>query len=53
MQEDCWTLSMCPGWASGFVKLLGVGEWTRGSSQYQVLRLWHPTLDMAEELRTE
>jgi hypothetical protein len=27
--------------------------WTRGSPQYQVFSLWHPMLDMAEDLRTE
>ena len=54
-QEDCWMLST---W-------LQVGIWlyeatdstrrglTRGSPRYQVLSLWHPTLDTAEELRTE
>jgi hypothetical protein len=29
------------------------GWWTRGISRYQVVSLWHPTLDTAEELRTE
>ena len=44
-----------PGWASGCVKLLTPHNWvwTRDSSRYQVLSLWHPPLDMAEELRTE
>jgi hypothetical protein len=44
-----------PGWASGCVKPLTPHRvwWTRGSPRYQVLSLRHPTLDMAEELRTE
>ena len=27
------------------------GGWTRGSPLYQVLSVWYPMLDMAEELR--
>ena len=57
--EDCRTLSMRPrvgiwlfeatdptwrGWGWG---------WTRGSPWYQVLSLRHPTLDTAEEMKTE
>ena len=49
-QEACG-----PRWASGCVRPLAPHSrwWTRGSPRYQVLSLWHPTLDMAEELRTE
>ena len=45
---------MGPGWASGCVRPLTPhsGWWTKGSPRYQVLSLWHPTLDMVEELRT-
>jgi hypothetical protein len=55
MQETVRRFPLCPGWASGCVKppTPHGGGWTRGSPQYQVLSLWHPTLDMAEELRTE
>ena len=47
--------SHSPGWASGCVRPLTPqgGWWTRGSPRYQVLSLQHPTLDTAEELRTD
>jgi hypothetical protein len=40
---------------SDYVKLLTAhgGWWTRASPSHQFPRLWHPTLDMVEELRTE
>ena len=54
--KDCHTLSMQP--------LMGIrpreakesqltGVWARGSPRYQVLSLQHPTLDSAEEQKTE
>ena len=52
---DCQTLSMRP--QVGCVKPLtphgGGGGCGQGQPPYQVLSLWNPTLDMAEELRTE
>ena len=57
MQEDCtcFSCSTLPGGFTWLCKpLTPHGRWwTRGSPRYQVLSLWHPTLDMVEELRTE
>ena len=55
MWEDCAHFPHGPRWASGCVKpLTPHGRWwTKGSPRYQVLSLWHPTLDTVEELRTE
>ena len=43
--EGCLCESTDPTWWGG--------GWTTGQPPYQVLSLWHPTLDTAEELRTE
>jgi hypothetical protein len=55
MREDCWTLSMQPQMGIWLCEATDTTWWglTRESSSFQVLSLQHPTLDMAEELRTE
>jgi hypothetical protein len=55
MREDCWMISMRPQVGIWLCKATDP-TWRvveRGSSRYQVLSLWHRTLDTMEELRTE
>ena len=54
-QGDCQKLSMQPLvgiWLCEATDPTSRGM-DKGKPLYQVLSLWHPTLDMAEELRTE
>ena len=59
MQEDCQTLStwpqvgIWPSEANNPTQRGRGGGMDKGQPLYQVLSLQHPTLDTAEELRTE
>ena len=56
MQEYSWTLSTRPQvgiWLCEPTDPTQHGGVDKGQPPYQVLSLWHPTLDIAEELRTE